>query len=173
VSLCAMTFATRVADFIMVQDGTAHHRRRVVFIHAKSKREASNCSASALQDVCGQAQKNLREVSLFAETGPSKRHKWSQPWDGRPHTHGIVRERVRRRNPHSDPEEDIRRAVKDPNADREVWLVLGNLLSKNTLQTMLSRNSPPGYAIQAAYLLFSTLTNTAAAGARLRVFCAS
>jgi len=62
--------------------------------------------------------------------------------------------------------------VKDPNADREVWLVLGNLLSKNTIETMLSRNSPPGYAIQAAYLLFSTLTNTAAAGARLRVFCA-
>ena len=141
------------ADFIMVQDRTVHHRRRVVFIHAKAKREVSNCSASALQDVCGQAQKNLREVSLFAETGPSKSHKWSQPWDGRPHTDGIVRERVRRKNPHSDPEEDIRRAVKDPNADREVWqTMLGNLLSKNTLQTMLSRNSPP-----AGYMQFRRL----------------
>jgi hypothetical protein len=76
---------------------------------------------------------------------------------------------VRRKNPHSDPRVDIWRAVKDPNADREVWLMLGNLLSKNALEAMLSRNSPPGYAIQAAYLLFSTLTNTAAAGGRLRI----
>jgi hypothetical protein len=160
------------ADFILVQDETAHHRRRVVFIHAKAKREASNCSASALQDVCGQAQKNLREVSLFAEAGPSKRIKWSEPWDGQPHTEGIVAERIRRRNRDSDPEDDIRRTVKDPNADREVWLMLGNLLSKETLETLLLKNSPPAYAIQAAYLLFSTITNSAAAGARMRVFCA-
>jgi hypothetical protein len=160
------------ADFILVQDEAPRHRRRVVFIHAKAKRDASNCSASALQDVCGQAQKNLREVSLFADAGPSKRTKWSQPWDGQPHTEGPVAERVRWRNRHSDPEDDIRHTVKDPNADREVWLLLGNLLSKTTFETLLLRNSPPAYAIQAAYLLFSTMTNTAAAGARLRVFCA-
>jgi hypothetical protein len=70
------------ADFILLQDATAHHRKRVVFIHAKARHKASHCSASALQDVCGQAQKNLREASLFAEAGPSKRVKWSRPWDG-------------------------------------------------------------------------------------------
>lgn len=120
--------------------------------------------------MCGQDQKNLQEVSLFTEAGSSKRHKWSQAWDGRPHTEGFVRERIQRRNGRSDLEEDIRRAVKDPHADRGVWLMLGNLLSKNSLETMLSANTPPGYAIQGAYLLFSTITN--AAGARLRVFSA-
>jgi len=160
------------ADFIVVQRATTTHLQRVVFIHAKAKAEASNCSGSALQDVCGQAQKNLREVSLFAEPGPSKQGKWGEPWEGRPHTLGQVTRRIRRKVRGSDPEEDIRRAIKDPNADREVWLVLGNLLSRKTLEEFLLMPAPPAYAIQAAYLLFSTITNTAAAAARLRVFCA-
>jgi hypothetical protein len=51
--------------------------------------------------------------------------------------------------------------------------MLGNLLSKPTLEHILLREdgSPPGFAIQAACLLFSTITNVAAAGARLSVFC--
>lgn len=160
------------ADFILVQHPTRSHGRRVIFIHAKASTEGSVCSGSALQDVCGQAQKNLREVSLFADPGPSKTAKWRQPWQGRPYTEGLVRQRIRKYNPSSDPEEQVRRTVKDPNADREVWLMLGNLLSGTTLARALRQASPPGYAIQAAYLLFSTITNVAAAGARLRVFCA-
>jgi hypothetical protein len=159
------------ADFILVQHATQTHHKRVVFIHAKASLHGSECSASALQDVCGQAQKNLREVSLFADPGPSKRAKWNRAWNGRPHTEGLVRQRIRRRNRRSDPEEDIRRTVKDPAADREVWLMLGNLLWKDELQRLLLQNVPPGYAMQTAYLLFSTITNVAAAGARLRVFC--
>lgn len=161
------------ADFILVQRATSTRRRRVVAVHAKASTQGSQCSAGALQDVCGQAQKNLREVSIFADPGPSKRAKWSRPWNGRPHTQGFVRGRIRRRNSGSEPEEDIRRTVKDPTADREVWLMLGNLLSKAELKRLLcQRNAPPpGYAIHAAYLLFSTITNVAAAGARLVVFC--
>jgi hypothetical protein len=159
------------ADFIMVQHATRVHPRRVVFIHAKASLQGSECSASALQDICGQAQKNLREVSLFADPGPSKRAKWDRAWNGRPHTQGLVRLRIRRRNRGSDPEEEIRRMVKDPAADREVWLMLGNLLSKNTLNRLLRQEVPPGYAIHIAYLLFSTISNVAAAGARLRIFC--
>jgi hypothetical protein len=96
--------------------------------------------------------------------------KWSRPWNGRPHTDGVVHRRIRMRNPTSDPEEDIRRTVKDPTADREVWLMLGNLLWKNELEHLLLEEAPRGHAMQTAYLLFSTITNVAAAGARLRVF---
>lgn len=159
------------ADFILVQRATRSHGKRVVFIHAKASLQGSDCSASELQDVCVQAQKNLREVSLFADPGSSKKAKWSRPWNGRPHTEGLVRQRIRRNNRPSDPEEDIRRTVKDPTADREVWLMLGNLLSRDTLERLLRQEAPPGYAIHTAYLLFSTITNVAAAGARLRVFC--
>jgi hypothetical protein len=159
------------ADFILVQRATRSHGKRVVFIHAKASLAGSNCSAAVLQDVCGPAQKNLREVSLFADAGPRKKAKWSRPWNGRPHTDGVVHRRIRMRNPTSDPEEDIRRTVKDPTADREVWLMLGNLLWKNELEHLLLEEAPRGHAMQTAYLLFSTITNVAAAGARLRVFC--
>jgi superfamily II DNA or RNA helicase len=159
------------ADFILVQRETPSHRKRVVFIHAKASRDRSVCSASALQDVCAQAQKNLREVSIFSEGSPSKRAKWGQVWQAPPHTEGIVHRRIRRRRPGSDPEEDIRRTVKDPSADREVWLMVGNLLRKDALARFLRSNAPPGYAVQAAYLLSSTISNVAAAGARLTMFC--
>lgn len=161
------------ADFILVQRATKFHRKRVVFIHAKASLQGSHCSASALQEVCGQAQKNLREVSLFADPSPSKKAKWRRPWNGRPHTEGVVRQRIRKKNRASDPEDDIRRTVKDPTADREVWLMLGNLLSRDALERLLrEQNGPPGYAVQTAYLLLSTITNVAAAGARLTVFSA-
>jgi len=159
------------ADFILVQRTTTTERKRVALIHAKASLDGSKCSAAALQDVCGQAQKNLREVSLFADPGPSKKGKWNRPWSGRPHTEGLVRQRIRRKNRASDVEEDIRRTVKDPTADREVWLMLGNLLWKEELERLLSHEVPPGHAIHTAYLVFSTITNVAAAGARLRVFC--
>jgi hypothetical protein len=157
------------ADFILVQ--RIEERKRVALIHAKASLDGSKCSASALQDVCGQAQKNLREVSLFADPGPSKMAKWLRPWSGQPYTEGQVNERILRKNPGSNVEEDIRRTVKDPTADREVWLILGNLLWKEELERLLRKKKPPGYTIQTAYLLFSTITNVAAVGARLRVFC--
>lgn len=160
------------ADFILLQRATKDHSERVVYIHAKAKSKPSNCSASSLHDVCGQAQKNLREVSLFAESGPSKAAKWATEWNGSPHTLGVVKNRIRKQRTNSEPGADIRRTTKNPNADREVWLVLGNLLSKGSLEDALLKKSPPAYAIQAAYLLFSTITNTAAAAAKLRVFCA-
>jgi hypothetical protein len=159
------------ADFLLVQHANRLHSRRVVLIHAKADLEGSKCSASDLQDVCGQVMKNLREVSLFADPPASKSAKWSQRWDGRPHTNGLVNNRIRRRL-HSDPEQDIRRTVKDPSADREVWIMLGNLLWKEVLEHFLrQKQTPPGFAIQTAYLLLSTINSVAAAGARLRVFC--
>jgi superfamily II DNA or RNA helicase len=161
---------TESADFIVAQDATKSHRRRVIFIHAKADAKGSTCSASALQDVCGQAQKNLREVSLFADVAQSKTHKWSGPWTCG-HTTGTVAKRVRRHPSGTDPEDAIRKLVKDPTADREVWIVLGNILSKTALERDLLKDSPKGHSVQAAYLLFSTVTSVAAAGARLTVFC--
>jgi len=160
------------ADFLLVQSANRWHRRRVVFIHAKADPRGSECSASDLHYVCGQVQKNLREVSLFADPPPSKREKWSRPWNGQPHTNGLVNDRIRRRL-NSDPEQDIRRTVKDPSADREVWIMLGKLLSKEVLERALRQEHqpPPGYAIQTSYLLLSTINSVAAAGARLTVFC--
>lgn len=159
------------ADFILVQEANAARpRKRVVFIHGKASKHKHSISASSLQDVCGQAQKNLREVSLFADPVRSKVSKWSKSWTGAPHTEGIVKHRLRRGSSAAKAEELIRRTVKDPSADREVWLMLGNLLSKAALEAEL-KGRPQAHAIQVAYLLQSTIVNTAAAGARLVVYC--
>jgi len=157
------------ADFIMVQAAAGLRRRRVVFIHGKASAVGSMCSASTLQEVCGQAVKNLGEVSLFAEARRLRSAKWLTAWNGRPHTKGSVKKRIRRGRT-GDVEEEIRRVVKDPSADREVWLMLGNLLSKSNMQGQLMSDRPSGPAIQAAYLLSSTISSVAAAGARLTVF---
>jgi hypothetical protein len=39
------------------------------------------------------------------------------------------------------------------------------------LSQYLRQRNPRGNAVQAAYLLLSTISNTAAAGARLTVYC--
>lgn len=162
------------ADFIMVQGAGAtdpRRRRRVVFIHAKADGNGGMLSASALQEVCGQALKNLSEVSLFADQKGSKAAKWAKPWNGRPHTDGLIENRVRVRPSKCSIEDLIRRTVRDASADREVWLLLGNMLSKSALESQLKNARPTSNAVQVAYLLHSTLTTVAAAGARLFVFC--
>lgn len=162
---------SETADFIMVQPARAGRRGRVVFIHAKASSGRKVCSASNLHDVCAQAQKNLREVSLFGAGLERKGNKWAEPWSGRPHTQGEVARRVRRARRGASVEEEITRMVRDPSADREVWIIVGNLLRQTTLSQYLHRQDPPGNGVQAAYLLLSTISNTAAAGARLTVFC--
>jgi hypothetical protein len=45
------------------------------------------------------------------------------------------------------------------------------MLSKKEFQKQLTKPKPAAEAQQAAYLLFSTMNDVAAVGARLRVFC--
>jgi hypothetical protein len=159
------------ADFIMVQPARNGRRKRVVFIHAKASSVRRLCSASDLHDVCAQAQKNLREVSLFGVGLDRKGEKWAEPWNGLPHTQGIVTRRVRLAPRGVSAEEEITSAVRDPSADREVWIIVGNLLRRTAINQYLRDRNPRGNAVQAAYLLLSTISNTAAAGARLTVYC--
>ena len=159
------------ADFIMVQPARGGRRKRVVFIHAKASSTRRVCSASDLHDVCAQAQKNLREVSLFGVGLDRKREKWQGAWNALPHTQGAVMRRVRMAPQGASVEDEITRVVRDPSADREVWIIVGNLLRRTGLSQYLRERNPPGNAVQAAYLLLSTISNTAAAGARLTVYC--
>jgi len=162
------------ADFIMVQPERNGRRKRVVFIHAKASSRHRTCSASDLHDVCAQVQKNLREVSLFGTGLGRRRKKWTESWNGRPHTIGEVTKRIRKAPPGASVdwvEAEITKTVRDPSADREVWIITGNLLQREALCRYLRQLNPAGHAVQAAYLLLSTISNTAAAGARLTVYC--
>ena len=67
--------------------------------------------------------------------------------------------------------EEIHRLIRDPHAQCEVWLLLGQMFSVSEFRKRLTASPPEPEAVQAAYLLLSTMTSAYSVGARLRVFC--
>jgi hypothetical protein len=157
------------ADFIAVVPRQGERSARVIFIHGKaSEGPPSYCSASNLTTVCGQAEKALGELALYATERRDKIRKWKSAWKGK---QGIVSSRIRRGADAEEAWEKIGRVVRDASAEREVWLVLAGILSKREFEKQLTRRNPSTVSIHAAYLLFSTLTTVASSGAKLRIFC--
>jgi hypothetical protein len=162
---------TEVADFI-IADPADRVDRRVVFIHAKASKRFRPYSASALGEVCAQAIKNIRYLSMFNETPPPNLQRWSEPWQI-----GDVTGTARRiRIPHGSADsaalwQSMQRRIADPGAYREVWLFLGNMLSKRALEEQLARRKPAPEAIQAFVLLHGTMATVGSIDAKLRVFC--
>ena len=158
---------TEIADFIVADI----ERNRVAFIHAKARQSPSYYSASELQDVTAQSVKNLTYVAYFSNDPPSKLNSWAGPWRAGS-VNGFVRNRIRKGD--GNPDEiwgSIRSVASNPNADREVWLLLGKTLSKSRLIEELKKPKVSPEALQTVYLLGSTLSSVASIGAKLRVFC--
>lgn len=157
---------TEVADFILSDNN------RIVFIHAKGLgNDISYCSASKLQDVCGQATKNIQYLSMFNGLQPKHLNRWDLPWRGTK-TKGYVKSRKLMGT--GKPEQlwdKIQTRIKDPLSNKEVWLVLGRMLSKKALLEGLKKDNPSPEAVQAAILLHGTMTNVNSIGAKLRIFC--
>ncbi|MGA2018852.1 MAG: DEAD/DEAH box helicase family protein [Opitutaceae bacterium] len=163
---------TEAADFIFVDSAA----RRVVFAHAKAAPQRSPCSASAIQTVCSQAEKNARYLSRFNDDIPPKAHKWrTSPWKTSYEAvvHGPI-DRIRK-GPSGETGPGvwikIREAIHDWRTSNEIWIVLGNVLSKSEFKHQLCANPPEQEAIQLAFKLFTTAQAANAVGARLRVFC--
>ncbi|MEW1974442.1 DEAD/DEAH box helicase family protein [Microbacterium profundi] len=155
-----------IADFI------GFTRRRVIFVHAKSKKEskATKVSAAALHDVVSQANKNLRYLTL-GNTDHPKTDYWTNEW-----TTGEFGPAARLRRGDAQPSgpeywKAIDAVIQSHAAIREVWLVLGACLSKGALQEELAKQSPSPSALQAHALLTSAWSSAQQCGVRLRVFC--
>jgi hypothetical protein len=159
---------TEMADFILADKS----RKLVAFIHAKASDRPRSYSASAITEVCGQAIKNIHYLSMFNEEEPtSNLKKWKREWKAPPKVEGSVKNRIRRPLGVS-PEEvwdKIASIIRDPLARREVWLFLGQTLSKSALEKQLRQSTDE--AIQAAILLHGTMASIASIDAKMRVFC--
>lgn len=156
-----------IADFIIADT----NKQRVVFIHAKASSTRSYVAASKLHEVCAQALKNLGFLSAFQVDKPNQSiRKWDTPWDGGKGR--IINLRIRQGEGNGEQVWDtISSILKNPNAERKVWFVMGQSLSKQRFHEKLAqRNSPPN-AIQAAYLLKSTLSKISSIGGKFRVLC--
>lgn len=173
---------TEAADFILADT----KKRKVIFIHAKGKGsgEASKYAASPLQEVCGQTTKNLKYYARFGTDIPTRAKKWhSDVWKvtdkkgSKKKPTGRVKKRIREApsalTTGLQVWNEVRSIIRDPNAELEVWLFLGRLLSAKSLGEQLRKKKPAAQAKQAAYLLFSTMNDVASVGAKLRVVCST
>lgn len=154
-----------IADFI----AASTIDKRVIFIHAKTSKQGRKASASTLSVVCAQASKNLSYIHPMNDSKPPNIAKWKKPWkeDGL-----TVDNRIRKGDP--DPFklwDQINDIIRDPTASREVWIVLGNELSREYFDNARRSNHPSPEIIQILYLLSTTWHAVSEIGAKLRIFC--
>ena len=162
--LLCTDLGTEVADFVATQDQLA------VFIHAKASAQTHLYSASALHDAASQVVKNLPYLQPLNEVRP-RLSNWSRPWRAGGITGSTRRLRVGDYSSAVDMWARIRRVTSDPNGSREVWMVLGNSLSKEALIKAGRKDDVSPEAIQVYALLQTTWAAVSQLGARFRVFC--
>lgn len=162
--LLCTDLGTEVADFVATQ-GT-----RVVFMHAKASKELRHYSASVLHGVASQAIKNLPYLQPLSETKPPT-NQWTRPWKFPGTSEGTRRLRVGDFASAAEMWAHIRRVISNPNAEREVWLVLGQALSIQALKEQARKVPPAAEAMQVFSLLQTTWGAVSRLGARLRILC--
>jgi superfamily II DNA or RNA helicase len=155
-----------LADFIVVTKTPA-----VILIHAKHPKKSTKVSASAFHDVCGQATKNLGLLAPQSGDPPKNVAIWGMPWTHK--DHGTVSARLRRGGPLPPAKiwERLGGLLRDPSVSREVWILMGDGLSRKAFQLEKKKAKPSPRAVQFFYLLQSTWSSVSAVGAKLKVIC--
>jgi hypothetical protein len=162
------------SDFILADEGPA---RRVALVHAKASSTFREFSASAVQEVCAQAQKNTGLFSTYSLREPPNLPRWEQPhtFTGKGNVPLTIRKRLRRSR-HRDArtlwDDGLSPLLRNPLTSREIWLVLGNMLSASALYAELTKASPRPESLQLNHLLQTTIAAAASVGAKTRIFCA-
>lgn len=160
------------ADFIFAD--TAN--RRVVLIHAKASSSFREFSASAVQEVCAQAQKNTALFSTYSLRKPGNFSLWHRPHKFRGDNKTNLEVNYRIRLPVGRKPTDAWRSLSDllhnPLTNREIWLVLGNMLSATSFHQNLRKTEPKPETLQLNHLLQTTIAAASSVGAKTRIFCA-
>jgi hypothetical protein len=143
-----------------------------VFVHAKATAQKHKYSASPLHDVVMQATKNLPYLQPLGQEAP-RYARWNAPWNSAGLT---IAQRLREGDPAvlSTGEKmwkNIRARIANPQTEREVWLVLGQMLSRSALNTESTKKPPTAEAIQVFGTLQAAWSAVSQVGARLRIFC--
>lgn len=162
------------ADFIIADEGAD---RRVVLAHAKASSTYKKFSASAVQEVCAQAQKNTALFSTYSLREPPNLAQWDKPhhFTGKDKIALTVGSRLRTTNwpdGRTAWEGGLSPLLRNPLTSREIWLVLGNMLSANALYTELTKPDPRPESLQLNHLLQTTISAGASVSAKTRIFCA-
>lgn len=155
-------------DFIMA-DAVG---RRVVLIHAKASSYYRPYSASAVQEVCAQAQKNTALFSTYTLRKPDNFNLWDGPHNFQKLS---VAKRIRKSR-HADAEriwsDELAPLLSNPLTSREIWIVLGSMVSARTVLENLQSADPESEVLQLNQLLQTTIAAAGGVGAKARIFCA-
>lgn len=159
------------ADFILADEA----QQRVVIVHAKASSTWRPFSASAVQEVCAQAQKNTALLAMFSLQPPDIA-KWDKThqFTGAAQAKLSIRRRIRKplNVDAATAWTRLKPLLQNPLATREVWLLLGNMLSAGTLAKNLQSDDPAPETLQLNHLLQVTIASIGAASAKVRIFCA-
>ncbi|MEV8149141.1 hypothetical protein AB0O52_13515 [Arthrobacter sp. NPDC080073] len=165
---------SEIADFV------GFNEAKVVFAHAKSKKEMkpSRISGAALHDVVSQATKSLRFLTIGNQDRPATKY-WADDWSIQPRSGSKATplgpaKRLRRGAAQTTGEaywDQVDAIIQSHAAEREVWLVLGACLSKSALSDELAKENPKPVALQVHALLTAAWSAAQQCGIRLRVFC--
>jgi superfamily II DNA or RNA helicase len=160
------------ADFIFADASD----RRVVLVHAKASKTFREFSASAVQEVCAQAQKNMQLFSTYSLQKPGNFSLWNRAhkFSGDNKVKLTVQKRFRK--PVSETAAGawttLNELLQNPLTTREIWLVLGNMLSAKTFYDSLLSDKPAPETLQLNHLLQTTIAAAGSVGAKTRIFCA-
>jgi len=162
------------ADFIIADESID---RRAVLVHAKASGTYKKFSASAVQEVCAQAQKNTALFSTYSLREPPKLAEWDGPhsFTGTGNVKLEVRSRLRKStwpDARAAWNSGLSPLLRNPLTSKEIWLVLGNMLSANALYTEMTKSEPRPESLQLNHLLQTTIAAAASVGAKTRIFCA-
>lgn len=161
-----------VADFV------GYSKNKIVFAHAKanSPKRKTGVSASALHEVVSQAIKNLKYLTVGNTSRPDSK-RWSKNWnDGKAQVDSEGISRLCKGSELACGEEYWRNMdsiIQSHGVIKEVWLVLGNSLSRSELMKELEQDNPRPYAVQVITLLSSLAGNCHNLGIYLKVYCSN
>lgn len=158
-----------MADFF----GLSESHKRIVMIHGKKADKNSSMSASAFHEICSQA---VRYLGFFNPTDTDTKltaKQISDDWCPNKAIHP-KKKRIVWSKRNQTPAEIAKRfaeAIADPTYSREVWMVMGNGLSKQLFEQAMEKNTPKANEREMSYLFMSTWSAVASVGASLKVIC--
>ena len=180
--------ATRLAQFDLVvcdddQDEKADFicldraRKTLVLVHAKaaSPTDGTNVSVGSIQAVTRQASASLAFCSSVARAPRFKPGRWAGDINANGNHLPYKRVFLNRKG-WSDTEmiKEVEEAISDRSWKREIWMVLGRMMSRDAVKKRIEEGAPNKFDSQTLQFLMhleSLATTCARASATLRIFC--
>ena len=180
--------ATRLAEFDLIvcdddQDEKADFicldraRKTLVLVHAKAAppTDGTNVSVGSIQAVTRQASASLAFCSSVARTARFKPGRWAGDINANG-KHLPYKRVFLNRKGWSDAEmiKEVEEAISDRSWKREIWMVLGRMMSRNAVKKRIEDGAPDKFDSQTLQFLMhleSLATTCARASATLRIFC--